>query len=110
MDFQFPLWDTYLSFCSTSNFKCTFNSLYGIPTYALADKFENIIFQFPLWDTTMGVNTLPLYIGIYQKNAFPFNGLISRILIYSRALSQTEIQWNYNNPFQFPLWDTIPNT
>jgi hypothetical protein len=47
---------------------------------------------------TMGVNTLPLYIGIYQGVSYPFNGLISRILIYSRALNQIEIQWNYNNP------------
>jgi hypothetical protein len=46
----------------------------------------------------MGVNSLPLYIGIYYTGSYPFKGLISQVLIYSKALSSEEIQWNYNNP------------
>jgi len=47
---------------------------------------------------TMGINTLPLYIGVYQGTSFWLNGFISEVLLYSRVLSQDEIQWNYNYP------------
>ena len=38
----------------------------------------------------------PLYIG--KLNTEIYTGFISQVLIYSRALSDSEIRWNYNYP------------
>jgi len=38
-------------------------------------------------------------IGLSSLNAYPFNGLISHVSIYNRALSESEIKYLYHNPF-----------
>jgi len=47
--------------------------------------------------TGRGMDFAGIYIGrlLFVSH---FNGLISNVLIYNRALSQTEIQYNYQNP------------
>jgi hypothetical protein len=45
---------------------------------------------------TVLTGAYPLYFGM--RGSSYFNGFISQVLIYSRALSDSEIQWNYLYP------------
>jgi hypothetical protein len=57
------------------------------------------------WKNSFYLTGRPLYIGVLESGTSPpfslityFKGYISQIIIYSRALSDLEIQWNYSNP------------
>ena len=43
-------------------------------------------------------NDLDVVIGNWGRGDRPFNGLIAHISIYNRALTESEIKWNYKNP------------
>jgi hypothetical protein len=47
---------------------------------------------------TIDVTTTDLGVGATGTGAMPFLGLIGPVRIYNRALSDSEIQYNYNNP------------
>jgi hypothetical protein len=51
---------------------------------------------------TPAANTSPLFIGQYGGNADRMNGIIDEVRIYSRALSQTEVQTDMNTPIAPP--------
>ena len=46
---------------------------------------------------TVATGAYPLFIGRRASNYF--HGYIAQVLIYSRALSDSEIQYNYQNPY-----------
>jgi hypothetical protein len=55
------------------------------------------------WSVNTNYDTYPLFIGTdypqpRQGDYYFFYGYITQVLIYSRALSDSEIQWNYQNP------------
>ena len=43
------------------------------------------------------ISTMPLRIGRYNSGHYPFHGLIDDLIIYNRALTETEIQSLYNH-------------
>jgi len=53
-------------------------------------------------EVLMRENTEPLFIG--RANGVSFYGYISEVLIYSRALAESEILWNYKYP-----WNPVRN-
>ena len=55
------------------------------------------------WSVNTNYDTYPLFIGTDYPQPRPedynfFYGYIAQVLIYSRALSDSEIQWNYQYP------------
>ena len=51
------------------------------------------------YNSNIITTTYPLWIGdVYPGFPRKFNGYIAQVLIYSRALSDSEIRWNYQYP------------
>jgi len=92
---------------------------YGLAMVYKADSFLRLYVNTSKYETTytgtMYYQTGPLYIGQRGDNLYFFPGYIAYVRLYSRALTDDEITWNYNypdNPIRNGLvlwlhWDSI---
>ena len=115
--FQFPLWDTTISYILSNDYANFQFPLWDTKNEKLAETSGGISFQFPLWDTTGSITndetinsslSIP-FMGYFHyffvEFLFQFLSFNSLYGIPSRRYSMKALS---TSSFQFPLWDTTP--